>query len=752
MYFSYRLSLITLLTLLATVAQAQDADKKVDESRLTLDRIYNSPEFASRGFSARWLKDGSGYVNFEPSKTVSGGRNLVLHQIESTQKKVIVPAEDFIPAGQTTPLAVHDYAFSADRSLLLIYTNSKRVWRRNTRGDYWILDRSNHELRKLGGDGPSSTMMFAKISPTNDQVAYVRNRNIFVENLRDDSIQQLTETDTEDIINGTFDWVYEEELGLRDGFRWSPDGKSIAFWQINTEGVRKFPLINNTDRFYPAVTWFAYPKTGETNSECRIGVVNVSKQGIRWIKTPGDLRDDYVARMDWAGNSNELILQQLNRLQNTNEVMIANVNGGTTKTILTEKDEAWVNVHDELFWLKDRKRFTWISERDGWRHVYLASRDGGAPKQLTSGKFDVIRLLGIDEERDVLYFIASPSSAAQRYLYGLALDGSDPERLTPEELAGWNSYQLSPNFNWAIHSHSSANTVPSTQLVEVSTHKTVRSLEKNDKLKEKIEKLDRPPTEFFKVEIGDGIKLDGWCIKPADFQPNEKYPLIMYVYGEPAGQTVSDRWGGSSYLWHLMLAQRGYIVMSIDNRGTAAPRGREFRKMVYRQIGILGPKDQAAALQELIKERPYIDKDRIGIWGWSGGGSSTLQAMFKYPDLYHVGVSIAPVPNQRYYDTIYQERYMGIPKDNVDGYRDGSAINFAKNLKGDLLLVHGTGDDNCHYQTTEKLINELIKYNKPFTMMAYPNRSHSIREGKNTTRHLRALMTNFFLSKLPANK
>ncbi|MBI1312668.1 prolyl oligopeptidase family serine peptidase, partial [bacterium] len=332
------------------------------------------------------------------------------------------------------------------------------------------------------------------------------------------------------------------------------------------------------------------------------------------------------------------------------------------------------------------------------------------------------------------------------------LDGSDRRRVTPEALSGTHSYTISADGRFALHTYSSFDTPPVTTLVSLPEHKVVRPLEENKPLHKAVAKLKRLPTEFFRVEIADGLLIDGWCMKPPGFgskkNRGKKYPLLVYVYGEPAGQTVLNRWGGTSMLWHQMLAQQGCVVMSSDNRGTPAPRGREWRKSVYRRVGTLGPEDQAAALRAALETRPWIDRERIGIWGWSGGGSSSLHAIFKYPDLYQTAISIAPVPNQRYYDTIYQERYMGLPNNNVDGYRNGSAINFASQLKGNLLLIHGTGDDNCHYQTTELLINELIRLNKPFSMMAYPKRTHSIREGTNTTRHLREVMTRYLQTKL----
>lgn len=729
-------------------AAAKPPAKKPDPSRLTIDRIYAGSEFASQSASANWLPDGSGYTTLERAGN-STARQIVRHAPDSNEKAVLVSIDQLTPDLETGPISVEGYTFSQDQSRVLIYTNSKRVWRRRTRGDYWVLDRSSNDLRKLGGNGPASTMMFAKFSPKADRVAYVRNRNIYVEEISSGEITKLTETPSDDIINGTFDWVYEEELSLRDGFRWSPDGKSIAFWQLNTEGVPQFPLVNNAAGFYPEVMWFAYPKTGETNPICRLNVVDLRTKAIRYLPLPGDERDNYIARMEWAGDR-ELVIQRLNRLQNTNHVMLIDPASGKQRTVLVEKDEAWLDVRDEMHWINGGSSFTWVSERDGWRHIYLASRAGGKPKLLTHGELDAVQVLSVDEKNKLVYFIASPDNPTQRYLYSVGLDGSGLRRVTPQDQAGTHGYSIAPGGRFAVHSWSSFDVPTVSEIVELPSHKPVKSLATNDRLKKALAKLKREPVEFFRVDIGDGIEMDAWCIKPPGFDKTKKYPLLIYVYGEPAGQTVLDRWGGSSYLWHQLMAQHGYVVMSFDNRGTPAPRGREWRKCVYRKIGDLHPQDQAAAARAVLKERPYLDASRVGIWGWSGGGSSTLHAMFKFPDLYHTGISIAPVPNQRYYDTIYQERYMGLPRDNVEGYRKGSAMNFAAGLKGNLLLIHGTGDDNCHYQTTELLINELIRHNKPFSMFAYPNRTHSIREGKNTTRHLRSMMTQYFLDNLPA--
>lgn len=743
----------TLITTNFSSSPSQDnPENEKDKGLLTLERIFASSELRTKRPSRlHWIPELSGYVTLESSNSVKGGQDLVLYTLPQGKRQVIIDASSFIPLGAEKPLHIEDFSFSRDRTKLLIYTNSRRVWRRNTRGDYWVLDLKSGLLKKIGAEAQPSSLMFAKFSPQGDRVAYVYQHNIWVEDLSSDQTIQLTKDGSETIINGTSDWVYEEEFGVRDGFRWSPDGRFIAFWQFNTTGVPRFTLINYTDSLYPKLIQFPYPKVGQTNSACRLGIINSSGGETIWIKTPGDPRNNYIARLEWTKNPTKIIFQQLNRKQNTLRVMIGDALTGNVLPVLTERDDTWVDVVDELFWLNNGESFTWISERDGWRHVYLVSLEGkGEPKLLTPGNYDVINLLQVDEKRGWLYFIASPDNATQRYLYRSRLDGQGrPQKITPHTFQGTNTYNFSPDCRWAVHTFSDFNTPPLTEIIELPSHRALSTLEDNSVLKEKLSQLKRKPVEFFRVDIGEGVILDGWALFPPDFDPSKKYPLFIHVYGEPAGVTVVDRWGGSRYLWHLYLAQKGYIVISIDNRGTPAPKGRQWRKAVYGQIGILASKDQSAALRQLIKERPYIDSERIGVWGWSGGGSMTLNLLFRYPDLYHVGLSVAPVSNQLFYDSIYQERYMGLPDENRENYTKGSPITYAHQLKGELLLVHGTGDDNVHYQSTEALINELIKHNKLFSLMIYPNRSHGIYEGENTTFHLYQTLTHFLLNHLP---
>jgi dipeptidyl-peptidase-4 len=452
--------------------------------------------------------------------------------------------------------------------------------------------------------------------------------------------------------------------------------------------------------------------------------------------------------MDWAGNSGEIALQYLNRLQNTNHFLLADAATGSVRQVLTERDEAWVDVVDDLRWMDGGARFTWMSERDGWRRAYLVSRDGKTIEPVTPPEFDVIEVAHIDSAGNSLYVIASPTDATQRFLYRIPMSGGPAERLTSEGVGGTHAYQFSPDAKWAIHTWSTFGEPPRIELVSLPEHEVVRTLEGNERLRGTVGRLERGEMEFFKVDVGEGVELDGYLMTPPNFDSDLRWPVIFHVYGEPWSQTVVDSWGSLDYIWHLLLAQRGYVIMSLDNRGTPAPKGREWRKSVYGQIGVLSSQDQAAGLSAIQERFDWVDPQRIGIWGWSGGGSMTLNMMFRHPDSYAVGVAVAPVPDQRLYDTIYQERYSGLPTTNSEGYRLGSPITFADQLRGHLLLVHGTGDDNVHFQGTERLIDALIRHDKQFTLMTYPNRSHGIFEGENTRRHLFKLMTGFFLDRL----
>ncbi|MCB9419105.1 MAG: S9 family peptidase [Ardenticatenaceae bacterium] len=721
-----------------------------DNTKLTLDRLFNSDDFKLKPFGpVRWLDNDAGYTTLEPAANDEKVKEIARYAIPSGERTVLVTAVQLQPPDTDQPLIIKDYDWSPDKTRLLIFTNTKRVWRLNTRGDYWVLDLENGRLSQLGSNAPESSLMFAKFAPDGQSVAYVRQNNIYVEEISNGAITQLTHDGSEHIINGTSDWAYEEEFKLRDGFCWSPDGQRIAYWQFDTTGIETFYMINNTDSLYPKLIPLPYPKVGTTNAACRVGVVGTSGGETNWFDVPGDSRQHYIPKMEWAASSEQVVIQQLNRLQNQNKLLLGNAANGTTQPILTETDDAWVDLHNDLKWLDDGSAFTWVSERDGWRHLYRVRRDGQEVRLLTPGDYDVISVEKIDSASGWVYFIASPDNPTQRYLYRVGLNGNGrPQRLTPAHQPGSHSYQISPQANWAFHTYSTIDSPPIVSLVSLPKHEQVRILEANESLRNHVDTPILSSTEFFQVEIEEGVMLDGWCMKPPDFDPAKKYPLLFYLYGEPANVTVVDRWINQRHLYHRLLTQHGFVVMSLDNRGTPAPRGRKWRKMVYRQVGILGPDDQTKALKQVLAKRPYLDPNRVGVWGWSGGGSMTLNLLFKYPDIYKTGIAVAAVSDQRYYDTIYQERYMGLPADNEEGFKNGSPITFAHQLQGNLLMIHGTGDDNVHYQAFEAVVNALIKHNKQFSMMAYPNRSHGMREGENTSRHLHELMLNYLLANL----
>ncbi|MGH7594584.1 MAG: S9 family peptidase [Gemmatimonadales bacterium] len=740
------LAMALLLPLLDTSGQIPAATTAM------LHRIFASRDFVSDRFGpARWIEHGDAYTTVERSPAIRGGADIVRYATATGVRSEYVSAAQMTPPGATRPLAFDDYSWSEDGKQLLLFTNTERVWRQNTRGDYWVLNRVTGALRKLGGpDAPASTLMYAKFSPDGDRVAYVRQGDLYVERVADGSITRLTSGADSLHVNGMTDWVYEEEFDLRDGFRWSPDGTSIAYWHFDMTGVHTFLLINDTDSLYPYTIPIQYPKAGTTNSAVTVGVVSAGGGPTTWLATGGDPRDNYLPRMQWVG-SHDLLVQQMDRSQNTDRLLLADAATGVTHPLMVEQDSAWVDAPGgDVTWIDHDRRFLWLSERDGWRHVYQVDRDGHA-QLVTPGMFDVQSVAAVDEADGWLYYTASPGNATQNYLYRTRLDGkSHAQRLSPANQPGTHQYDISPDARWAIHFYSRAATPPIIDLVSLPSHQIARAFITNDSLKARVAALDLRPPEFFTVALHDGATLDGWMIRPRDFDSTRTYPLLMYVYGEPAAQTVVDAWSGGQGLWFQMLANQGYVVASVDNRGTPAPKGRAWRKVVYGKIGVLSSSEQADAVRVLTQTRSYLDPSRVAIWGWSGGGSSTLQAMFRYPDVYQVGMSVAPVPDERLYDTIYQERYMGLPETNGAAYDSASAINQAAGLRGHLLLVHGSGDDNVHFQGSQRLLNKLIGLGKSVDFMEYPNRSHCICEGAGTTLHVYSLLTRYLLEHLPA--
>ncbi|CAN5637657.1 S9 family peptidase [soil metagenome] len=709
--------------------------------------FLNADALIAQG-NIKWSADGKAYYANEKGV-------LVKYTLPSFERTELMQAAQLTPAGKTMPLQVKDFSFSVDGSKILIYTNSKKVWRRDTRGDYWILNKADFALHQVGKNMPESSLMFAKISPDGKQVAYVSGHNIYTEDIATGAVTQLTTDGTDRIINGTFDWAYEEEFGCRDGFRWSPDSKSIAYWQIDARHIRNFLMINNTDSIYSFVVPVEYPKVGEDPSACKVGVVSIASKQTIWMNVPGDTKQHYIPRMEWADNSDEIVLEQLNRKQNEADVFICNAQTGEANLIYSETDKAWIDTKGRWSsepvgweWLNHGKDFLWVSEKDGWRHIFLISRDGKKQTLLTNGNYDITRIEAIDENIGYIYFMASPDNATQLYLYRIALNGKGKmELISPSDEKGTHRYNISPIGLYASHDFSNHLNQRISEWVSLPKHTPIKTTT-NQMTVESLA-AGRNPVEMFQLTTEDGVTMDGWMVKPVNFDSTKKYPVLFSVYSEPAATTVKDVAGiGNNRLYAGDMAADGYIQISMDGRGTPAPKGAAWRKAIYQNIGIINIRDQAMAAKK-IRQWPYIDSNRIAVQGWSGGGSTTLNLLFQYPQYYQTGIAIAPVANQLLYDNIYQERYMGLPQENPEPFKQGSPITHAKNLQGNLLVIHGTGDDNVHYQGTEQLINELVKDGKQFQMMSYPNRTHSINEGSGTSAHLAKLFTTYLNQHCP---
>ncbi len=696
------------------------------------------------GGGGRWVDGGSGYTR--PGRNADGGSELDRFDTVTGERTVLLSAKDLTPPGFEEPLPAAESGASTDGSHLLFSTNPRPVMIRKTAFDYWVLTVTNHSWHKLGGK-LTGGLLYAKLSPDGSKAAYVQGNNLWVEDIRTGKIRRLTSDGTKFIINGTSDWVYEEEFYLRDAFEWSPDSQRIAYIQFDQSSVSEFSLINYTDTLYPVITKYPYPKAGQTNAAVRVGVVKASGGRTVWAAVPGNPRDIYIPRIGWS-DSQHVILDQLNRLQNTNNIWLADARSGHVYSMFQDHDAAWVDVDDIMGtpfkWLAGGDLLC-LSERDGWRHAYAVSQTGQA-RLITTGQFDLVSVSGLDETGGWLYYIASPDNATQRYLYRSRLDGTgQSERITPANVPGTHTYDVSPDGRWAFHSYSTFDGPGVSDLVSLPDHKSVRVFQDNAAMKAKVASILAGRTEMFQLDVGNGTKMDGWMIRPSHFDPTKKYPIIVNVYGEPAATTVNDSWGGPNRLLMAGLADDGYIIASFDNHGTPSPKGREWRKTIYGTVGVLSSKEQAAAVRALAAMHPYVDLDRVGVFGWSGGGSMTLNLMFRSPDLFKVGVAGAPVPDQTLYDSIYQERYMGLPQQNAEGYRVGSPINFAEGLKGKLLIIHGSGDDNVHFQGTQRMLNKLISLDKQFSFMEYPNRRHGI-----SGTHLDTLRYGFLEQNLPA--
>lgn len=708
---------------LCVEAKTQPLLPGFDEDRLAA----NIPEGEINIFRLKWLPGSHDFWVSEKEGV------FVYNADDLASKKLVLTAAQMTASGLAT--RIDNIVWNEQRDKILIYTNTSRVWRVNSKGDYWYFDLTTGKGRKVGKNLPSSSLQFAKISPDSRKIAYISKHNLYVEDIATAAITQLTKDGTDRIINGTFDWAYEEELSVRDGFSWSPDGKMIAFWRVDASTTPRHLMINNTDSLYPFIVPVEYPKAGERPSSVKIGAVNISTGKTTWMQIPGEPDNNYIPRMNWAGN-NEVMAVQLNRLQNQSRFYMCNASTGKATEIYGEKPETgWIDQFSLLdwdapwwTWVDDYKYFLRTKEKDGWLRICKISRDGRQEQVLTKGAYDA-NLLKYDNATGDVYFEATPYDATQRYLYKLNINGGDTVRVTPASFNGTNNYRFSPDGKYALHINASINRNYNNRLVRLPGHtKVYPSAE---------EKFSTPDLGFglekIKVKTVDGIEMDGIMAKPNDFDPSKKYPVLFFVYGEPASAVANDVPYFNGYI--AALVPRGYIGIALDNRGAPVLKGTQWRMSIYKKIGVVNSRDQAMAAREILKW-PFIDSSRVAVHGWSGGGAMTLNLLFRYPEIYKAGVAVSAVTDQRFYDNIYTERYMGLPQTDSAAYAEASPITYAKNLKGHLLYMHGTGDDNVHYKNAENLINELVRQGKVFNLMVYPNRTHGISEGKGTSAHV----------------
>ena len=705
-----------------------------------------------------WNENETGYYTIKDN-------NIILVSTKGKADKTI------LPSSKINNINIESFIFSKSKNKILLFTKSVKVWRYNTRGDYWVYDFKKDEIQKLGRNMSGSSLMFAKFSPNENFVAYVskeenenevRNSstsaNIFLENLESRTIKKLTSSNgTKKLINGTFDWVYEEEFSCRDGFIFNEDGSKIAFWQIDANQVRDFYMINNTDSIYSYKIPVEYPKVGEDLSPARIGVISLIDEQTTWMKIPGEANKFYLPRMTWVPQENNLMIQQLNRKQNHSKIYIGDASSGEVELLTEERDEAWVDLRSswpyqvQAGWkfINEGKEFLYTTEKDGWSHIYRFDINKKTEYLVTNGEYDVIKPLAYDEKNDDVYFIASPENPTERYLYKTSIKGDgDLIRVTPKILEGSHNYQISTKSKYAFHSFSNYFTKPMQAVVSLPEHEFI------NKDQDMVRRYDpnmkkKHPLEFFEITTVDNVTMEGWMVKPKNFDKDKKYPVLFYFYSEPAGQTGVNRHGaGTNGLYDGDLGEDGYVYVTFDGRGTPSPKGRAWRKAIYRNIGRINVRDMAMGAKAVFNKYQFIDTSRVAVHGWSGGGTATLNCLFQYPEIFHTGIAVAAVANQLTYDNIYQERYMGDPKESYQDYVDGSPIKYAKNFKGNLLYIHGTGDDNVHYQNAEMLANELIKHKKVFYMLSYPNRSHGIRED-GAYPHVRLMFTDFLKKNCP---
>ncbi len=734
-----RISAFVLVVLFAAHHAAFADEPKFADAKARIEAIYARGEYSTRNYEARWLPDSTGYLRVE---TVDGFQQLAKYDCATGERSMILGRKELTPTGATQPWRLQQFVVSPKFRYLLLQV--KDTTEADSREQYWVFERKTGTMTQIA-ESIGRLSIEDCFSPDESKFLYHRGRNLYAYDIPTAKAIALTnETNTRTVNTG-------------DDARWSADSSKVVYMRSDSSLVRERPMLDAADPSYPGVRWERFARVGETIASLSVGVAEVKTGTTKWMKLPPAKNGCYIPTLGWAGNSEEVFIERHSRGRDERWFLIGNAATGEIRTAYHETDRAWVDssfmTNAGWDWLDGGKSFVLISERDGWRHAYVAARDGSTQSLFTPGDYDITERGPTDAGGEWFTFLASPKNATQRYLFRTRIDGKTaPERLTPPELVGTNSYNFSPSGEWAIHTISTFDSPPKIDLVHLPDHKSVRVLEDNAAVRERIKPLIVRPTEFVQLDIGNGINMDAWIITPRVFDASKKYPVFVFIYGEPHGQTVLDDWRGGqgNTMFHRAIADLGYVVVSIDNRGTPAPKGAAWRRAVFGSLGPLSTDEQAEGMQALARMKSYIDLSRVGIWGWSGGGSNTLNALFRKPELYKLGIAVAPKPQPQLYNAWFQEIYMRTPAENADGYKRSAPINFAAGLQGHLLIVHGTGETNTHLQIVEGLVDRLIELGKRFDYFTYPHRDHGLREGTGTPVHLRLMMTRYLLEHLPA--
>ena len=676
------------------------------------------------GFNS--MNDGEHYSTMERTED---GQEIVKHKFKSGKKvRTLFKSADFEIPG------IGKYTFSKDEKQLLLATQTKSIYRHSSKSVYYIYNIHTDKLKKLADE----KVMYATFSPGGDKVAYVLENNLFIQNIKSGNTTQVTTDGKKNhIINGASDWVYEEEFALVRSFEWAPDGEHIAYYKFDESQVKEFSMDLFKGGLYPTQEVFKYPKAGEDNSVVKVYFYNLEQDKSTYIYTEEDY--EYIPRIKWTNNPKVLALYGMNRHQNKLDFVLANAEDGTNKVLFTEKDKYYIDVHDNLTFLPE-DNFIWTSEKDGFNHIYIKGLDG-SETQITKGNWEVTSFHGIDSDKMEVYFTSTEEGSINRTLYAQHLDTDVKTKLST--VNGTNNSSFSKGLKYYMNSVSTANSA-SIYSLHSADGKQLKILEDNTEFNTKMEEFNLTEKEFFTIKTEDA-ELNAWMIKPPNFDENKEYPLFMFLYGGPGSQQVTNSFGRTNYYWYQMLAQKGYIVACVDNRGTGG-KGSEFKKMTYKELGKFETIDQINAAK-YFGELPYIDANRIGIQGWSYGGYMSSLAITKGADVFSLAIAVAPVTNWRYYDNIYTERFMQTPQENASGYDENSPINHVDKLKGNYLLVHGSADDNVHVQNTMEMISALVEANKQFDLFIYPDKNHGI-YGGNTRYHLYRKMTDFILENL----